>query len=340
MKIAGLLLIPSGRPQVKGRTAWSEPAAPTRRALTLIELLVVIAIIAILIALLVPAVQRVRAAAAQSHCANNLKQIGLACHAVNDTHKRMPPAFGFFPESDLYDGGNGLGTVFFHLLPHVDKHALYQQSRNQEIGRRGPRNFFMYTTGGVHQTQVSLFNCPADPTLRPTMPRGGEYAQSSYAANYIVFANVKVDFANKNAQGKPRLAVTFHDGASQTILFAEKYASAWNTEFKGGCHWAYFQADCYNPHFAYYEPGRINSPPSVDPNAVGPKDAADSRNSRFQVRPNHAGGCNPCLPATGHSAMNVCMGDASVRPLASGMDPQAWWALVTPAGGEAATPDP
>jgi prepilin-type N-terminal cleavage/methylation domain-containing protein len=159
----------------------TRPPLP-RQGLTLIELLVVIAIIAILIGLSVVGVQKVRALAAMSQCANNLKQIGLACHAAHDQHKRMPPAFGFYPESNIYGGADGLGTVFFHLLPHVDHLALYQQSRHQPVSKP-QQDFYFYTANGVHQTQVPIFNCPADPTLKPGVDPATNYAPSSYAAN-------------------------------------------------------------------------------------------------------------------------------------------------------------
>jgi prepilin-type N-terminal cleavage/methylation domain-containing protein len=316
----------------------------SRRGYTLIELLVVIAIIAVLIGLLTVGIQKARSSAARTQCINNLKQVGLASHAAHDLHKRMPPAFGFYPGSNISNGGNGLGNIFFHLLPHLEQQALYKQSRHQEAGKP-PQDFFFYTDGGVHATSVAVFNCPSDPTWKPGIDlTAGGYAFSSYAANYMVFGNVDANFGSKNAEGRPRLAATFQDGTSQTILFAEKYASAWisadanhGKEYKGGCHWAYFQADCHNPLFAYYEPWRKNNKiePPTDPNAVGPKNANDPRNGLFQVQPNAAGGCNPCMPATAHSAMNVCMGDASVRILAGNVDRLTWWALVTPAGGEA-----
>src|SRR5882724_7293051 len=156
---------------------------PTQRraGVTVIELLVVLAIIAVLIALLIPAIQRVRAAAAQTQCANQLKQLGLASHSVHDIHKRMPPAFGFFPGEQITSGGNGLGTVFFHLLPHLEQKGLYEQSRYRKASKP-PQHFYYYTANHVHQTPVPLFACPADPTLgsgKPASTSAMGYAPSS-----------------------------------------------------------------------------------------------------------------------------------------------------------------
>src|SRR3954470_7980968 len=135
---------------------------PKPRGFTLIELLVVIAIIAILIALLVPAVQKVREAAARAQCQNNLKQLGLAMHSYHDTYKK-------FPRNYLQVGGNvweALSANYF-LLPFVEQAPLYNQ------GQANLTNWgWMY--GTLMNTDLSIFHCPAAPpgSKRGSNPNG------------------------------------------------------------------------------------------------------------------------------------------------------------------------
>src|SRR5436190_20734938 len=135
--------------------------AAFRKGFTLIELLVVIAIIAILIALLVPAVQKVREAAARLQCNNNLKQLALGCHSFNDAFKCLPPSY-LHP----YGTGGHAWSWIAMILPNIDQGPLYQQT-----GMSGPvfgagkvPNATLNVNGGaVIATPLMVLRCPSDP---------------------------------------------------------------------------------------------------------------------------------------------------------------------------------
>src|SRR5476649_2591575 len=105
----------------------------SRRGFTLIELLVVIAIIAILIALLVPAVQKVREAAARTQCISNIKQIGMGCHNFESTFKRLPPLYGGTKDPRVANSQkfpNHWGSTHVFILPFLEQDNLYKSMAN------------------------------------------------------------------------------------------------------------------------------------------------------------------------------------------------------------------
>lgn len=122
-----------------------------RVGFTLIELLVVIAIIAILIALLVPAVQKVRAAAARTQCINNLKQMALACHDYHGSWKTLPPG------GDMQYGASWM----VYILPYLDQTPLYELFWPLvQAGDLMPGHSLPQTPVNV---PFAVFGCPADP---------------------------------------------------------------------------------------------------------------------------------------------------------------------------------
>src|SRR5262249_37105256 len=102
-----------------------------RRGFTLIELLVVIAIIAILIGLLVPAVQKVREAAARIQCSNNLKQFGIACHSFHDVNGKLPPGGISNPPGSWWTGNKGSWLLW--TLPYMEQDNMWKSVPNIDV---------------------------------------------------------------------------------------------------------------------------------------------------------------------------------------------------------------
>jgi prepilin-type N-terminal cleavage/methylation domain-containing protein len=193
---------------------------------TLIELLVVIAIIAILIGLLLPAVQKVREAAARMKCQNNLKQLGIAMHAYHDANTK-------FPRNYRQIGGNAWEATSAHveILPFVEQDNLYRQFQ-QNLTNWG------YTYGTLMNTKLSVFLCPSatQSPQRGTHPHGWDGPGSNYG--WSTGSSVETVWAGARFNG----IIAFHidramkdveDGLSNTLLASELLSGSGSTGSAG-----------------------------------------------------------------------------------------------------------
>ncbi len=307
---------------------------------TLIELLVVIAIIAILIALLLPAVQKVREAAARSQCSNNLKQIGLAFHNYHDVNKQMP--------TGAMDGGVPVSTAWQTCCNWNDANAAAENAAGQMDDRTGFSWLYQITPfieqdnlyhlpnrATVYATPIKIYYCPS--ARVPTVYSG--LAKSDYAAcaGNTWAADGGGVVVHSNYAGKysyPIVTIpTISDGTSNTLMVAEKWLHPNQQGKDGGDNEPFVNAGWDEDHvrvtggtygceycFGSTSATSVTIDRTPRPNLDAPNGPSTIWNESF---------------GSPHSSgLNALMADGSVHMVAFSIDPTVWSAVGTRNGGE------
>lgn len=326
-----------------------------RRGFTLIELLVVIAIIAILIALLVPAVQKVRAAAAMTQCKNNLKNVALATHGYHDTKKSLP--YGEGPGSSQVNGAPGSsatargccwGVWQTLILPFIEQQQMFDKyvnlSGSDDAGRAitgTTSNRLRYgdspNVDFVTSKRLAVLTCPSDIINPGAIVTGGlPITSHNYVANYGNTNNYQVDIttpATVKYLGAPfgfapdiKKLISIVDGTSNTLMFSETVQGK-GSDLRGFTWWA------PGAQFTSFYPPNTSSPDIVTQNCT---------NTPAENLPcvDNGGAWNILAARSRHpGGVNVAMCDGTVRFVPQSITIDVWRALSTIAGNESVNLD-
>ncbi|OWK47397.1 DUF1559 domain-containing protein [Fimbriiglobus ruber] len=301
------------------------PSLRRRSGFTLIELLVVIAIIAILIGLLLPAVQKVREAAARAKCTNNLKQIGISIHSCNDTYGVLPAAGA---SNNVWNGAGSVNpitkgacaTAQFAILPFIEQGALY-------AGAIANGGISSSTFNGmpIYGYQITTYKCPSDSTPgagsglgNPSGP-DATHAVGNYVSNYLVFGNPSAN----NQEGTSKLPASFPDGTSNTVIFGERF-SWWGSGNTGGGPYSTLWANSQGPPWTPQMCRAIDN---------GGTNYAPCPLFQSGVVVAAATGASGGGQAMHTSVMNVGLGDGSVRSVTASISQATWSNACDPRDG-------
>ncbi len=188
----------------------------TRAGFTLMELLVVIAIIGVLVALLLPAVQKVREAAARVECVNNLKQIGLAAHSYHGVHKAFPAGQTFSKTSRTYNYMSWMAR----LLPYIEQEPLWKTTlaayQKLPIPRVSPPH-------RGYDTPIAVYTCPSDGRVSQPQPYLGNGALLVALTSYVGVMGRDLETLNGVLYRNSNIRIgDISDGTSNTLFAGER----------------------------------------------------------------------------------------------------------------------
>jgi prepilin-type N-terminal cleavage/methylation domain-containing protein/prepilin-type processing-associated H-X9-DG protein len=326
-----------------------------RGAFTLIELLVVIAIIAILIGLLVPAVQKVREAAAATQCRNNMKQLGIAINAYHDAYKTLPTGG---EGTDFVNSPSGPSvfakhSTFTMLLPYIEQENIYRQMDLTKYYNETPAN------SAAAQNVIPIFHCPSNGWSQAQDSLG--FGTTDYGSTAYTDIDPTTGMRNKATRADGALAIVMaggvpstkgvpmtsvRDGSSNTIAIAEdagrdeRYVAAYYDPVDGQLRrfWRWADPDCAFGASGFIDPyptgANYNAKTAIN-NTYTP--LGGTATTCVWTTQNNCGNNDEIFSFhTGGAHAVFC--DGHVQFLNASINPVVVRALVTRSGGETLPP--